>query len=93
MVAVARGECPKCGMPIPFGQTIRRRGQPFACQGCRSSLILEKPNIFLLMGLLTVALLIIKWGGVAAFLAVAVIIALGDWKLARARIADGRSET
>ncbi len=92
MSAVARGECPKCGMPIPFGQTIRRRGQPFDCRGCRSSLVLEKPNIFLLMGLLAAALLIVKLGGIVAFVAVAVIIALGDWKLARTRIADGRSE-
>ncbi|MDP9422964.1 MAG: hypothetical protein M3Q19_09055 [Pseudomonadota bacterium] len=45
-----------------------------------------------MMGLLAAALLIVKLGGIVAFVAVAVIIALGDWKLARTRIADGRSE-
>lgn len=89
MAREARGECPSCGMPIPFVQTIRRRGSPFLCRGCGAPLALTKVKLLLLLPVMAVALLLAKIGGFSVFLAVLLLIAIGDWKLATTRLADG----
>ena len=89
MARDARGECPSCGMPIPFVQTLKRRGSPFDCQGCGASLSLTKVKMLVLMPLLAISLLLAKIGRFPAFLAILLIIAATDWKFARTRIADG----
>ena len=89
MAREARGECPSCGMPIPFVQTIKRRGSPFLCRGCGATLALTKVKLLLLLPLMAVALLLAKIGGFSVFLAVLLLIAIGDWKLATTRLTDG----
>ncbi len=88
----ARGECPACEMPIPFIQTIKGRGKPFDCPACGSRLVLPKPNLWLVMGLVAVALILAKLGGFVVFVVIAVLIALGDWKFARTRLAQADND-
>ena len=88
MAREARGECPSCRTPIPFSRTIKRRADPFKCQGCGATLALAKVNMLVLLPLVAIALLVSKIGGLLAFAAILMLIAVADWKLAKTRIAD-----
>jgi hypothetical protein len=50
---------------------------------------LTKVKLLLLLPLMAVALLLAKIGGFSVFLAVLLLIAIGDWKLATTRLTDG----
>jgi hypothetical protein len=76
-------------MPIPISRTIKRRTDPFECQGCGKMLELAKVSMLVLVPLIAVTLLISKMGGLLAVAAALVLIAVADWKTARISIADG----
>ena len=61
------------------------------CRGCGATLALTKVKLLLLLPLMAVAvaLLLAKIGGFSVFLAVLLLIAIGDWKLATTRLTDG----
>ena len=88
MAREARGECPSCGMPIPFSRTIKRRTDPFECRSCGTTLVLAKVNILVLLPLIAIAILISEFGGFLAFAAILMLIAVADWKLAKTCLAD-----
>ena len=88
MAREARGECPSCGMPIPFARTIKRRTERFDCRGCGATLVLAKVSMIVLLPLIAIALLLSKWGGFFAFAAILMLIAVADWKLAKTCLAD-----
>lgn len=90
MAREARGECPSCGMPIPFARTIKRRTERFDCQGCGETLVLAKVSMIVLLPLIAIAVAISQWGGFLAFAAILMLIAVADWKLAKTCIADSQ---
>lgn len=85
----ARGQCPACGMPVPFSRAaIGGRGKPFECKACRRSI--EVPKLRAVQGgLIGVAgLLLVKLFGYIAILPIALIIAMASWLLAPVRLVE-----
>lgn len=83
----ARGECPNCRMPIPFGKTMMGRGKSFTCKGCGAQLRLPI-MLAAVAGLAAVGLVVLKLAGAIAVLPVLVAIGAYDWLTATVELVE-----
>ncbi|QDP19767.1 hypothetical protein [Sphingomonas xanthus] len=84
---VARGECPACGMPIPFSRVTGMRNKPFDCRACGRSikLLLDKKVTF---GIVAAGLVTAKMVGAWSVPLILAGIGIWDWKAAKVGLAD-----
>jgi hypothetical protein len=50
-----RGECPACGLPVPFLKTQLGLGRPFCCKLCGSEIVVPKVKQSAAFGLYVLA--------------------------------------
>ena len=83
-----RGECPVCGLPIPFLKTQWALGKPFECKLCASKIVVPKAKQMAAFGLYIAGTAVARSLG---FLITLLLFALGmllSWPLATVRLVD-----
>jgi hypothetical protein len=85
--AYARGECPACGMPIPFSRTIAGRGKSFICRACGREIVLLL-NKKAAAGLGVSGLALLKVAGAWALPVILAAIGVLDWRFSKVGLAE-----
>ena len=81
-----RGECPACGMPVPFMKTQWGLGSRFECRQCGSPLVIDKAKPLGAIGIYIASTL---WARALGFwIVVALLIAgsLLNWQFSTVRL-------
>jgi hypothetical protein len=82
-----RGECPACGMPVPFLKTQWGLGSRFQCLQCGRSLIIEKAKPLAAIGLYIALTLWARATGFWIVVALLVVGSLLTWQFSTVRLA------
>jgi hypothetical protein len=81
-----RGECPACGMPIPFLKAQWSLGTPFQCRQCGSELVIDKVKP---LAATAVYIPLVLWARTVGFLVLVPALAIGSlltWQFATVRL-------
>ena len=81
-----RGECPACGMPIPFLRAQWGLGTPFRCRLCGSELVIDKTKPLAATALYIPFAL---WARTVGFLIVLPVLVIGSlitWQFSTVRL-------
>ena len=89
----ANGECPTCGMPVPFARAnFGKRGQLFACKACGEQLRINKVSLGLAVAAFALASYLGKEFGFLAVVGVLILLVIYEWLTVRVTaVGDART--
>ena len=83
-----RGECPACGMPVPFLKTQWSLGTPFKCRNCGADIVIPKAKPLAATTLYIAAASFARSVGFLIVFALLLIGCLLNWQFSTVRLAD-----
>jgi len=81
-----KGECPVCGLPVPFLKTQWGLGTPFNCKLCHSEIVVPKAKQATAFGFYLLATTFAKSLGFVITLAMFAVGMIVSWPLATVRL-------
>lgn len=84
----SRGGCPRCGKTVPFLEATLRRGRPFRCKECASSLVIAKMAVNVGIAAFTAVSFLSRRIPVTVIALLVAGAAIAEWLLAKVQLAD-----